>query len=161
MKDAPTPRPNKRPRLGPSPSEPSQVKEKISQRSKMASTSETDAQFEEFAKAIRPRTQKGPSWANDGPVLQTNSAHIAPSPSGPSKLPMSSSDNPSDPVTKEPKADGLSDMDWLKRHTLPELDVNTGDQDRLYEQSDEDTVDDVNLPMVCHRLYLVSTSNSE
>ena len=74
---------------------------------------------------------------------------------------MSSSDNPSDPVTKEPKADGLSDMDWLKRHTLPELDVNTGDQERLYEQSDEDTVDDVNLPMVCHRLYLVSTSNSE
>ena len=137
------------------------MKEKISQRSKMASTSETDAQFEEFAKAIRPRTQKGPSWANDGPVLQTNSAHIAPSPSGPSKLPMSSSDNPSDPVTKEPKADGLSDMDWLKRHTLPELDVNTGDQERLYEQSDEDTVDDVNLPMVCHRLYLVSTSNSE
>ncbi|KAH9916393.1 uncharacterized protein BXZ73DRAFT_92497 [Epithele typhae] len=70
VKDAPTPRPNKRPRLGPSPSEAGAVADATS---KPAATKKgkqsSGAQLDEFMQVMQPRTKKGPSWKDDDPVV--------------------------------------------------------------------------------------------
>lgn len=145
VKDAPAPRPNKRPRLGPSPVESaSPNSEKPSTKSKKAIKNGSDPQFEEFAKATRSRTQKGPSWANEDADIQPSSSTA--SGSGKSKIPShipSSETLPSPSGSTNPE--GLSDLDWLKRHTKSSLDVSSVNAEQTFEQSDEDGSQEVRL----------------
>ena len=143
MKDAPAPRPNKRPRLGPSPSESSPIavgKESIKPR---PSTKAADPQFEEFAKAIRPRTRKGPSWANEDPVPSTSSASAKSASNSKSRpQPVTPVDDEPGPSVDGPGTEGLSDLDWLKRHTKSSLDDAGTRQGPLYEQSGDEDVEE-------------------
>ncbi|KAG6824235.1 hypothetical protein H0H93_002332, partial [Arthromyces matolae] len=73
-KDAPAPRPNKRPRLGPSPTDDA-IPEKSDMKSKKTDVetktktkTKTDEQFDKFMEVMQPRNKKGPSWANDQTV---------------------------------------------------------------------------------------------
>ncbi len=139
MKDAPTPRPNKRPRLGPSPAESvSRAKEKASRTTKNGPKVSGDLRFEEFAKAIRPRTQKGPSWANEDSVPSASTSKAPPKASKLRSKPLVGNSFEG-PAGDEANAGGLSDLDWLKRHTKSSENDAIGQQEQLYEQSDEET----------------------
>ncbi|KAF7335305.1 Multiple RNA-binding domain-containing protein 1 [Mycena sanguinolenta] len=61
-KDAPAPRPNKRPRLGPSPTELQTPPSKLSPKPPKPSG---DSQLEEFLEVMQPRGGKGRTWANE------------------------------------------------------------------------------------------------
>lgn len=140
MKDAPTPRPNKRPRLGPSPAEAvPRVKEEVLKAK--GSKPDGDSRFEEFAKAIRPRTQKGPSWANEDSVPSASSSK-APSKVSKPKSNLQPENPPVEPAGDEPNPEGLSDLDWLKRHTKSLQDDAVGQPEQLYEQSDEEAAEE-------------------
>ena len=80
-KDAPPPRPNKRPRLGPSPmeaaveagpSKESHSNAKVKDEKAGKGKAGKDSQMEEFLQVMKPRTKKGPSWA-DNDALQPDS----------------------------------------------------------------------------------------
>lgn len=73
-----------------------------------------DSERDEFLKIMKPRTKKGPSWANEDPQ-------------GPGKDGMVE--------TAEGPTEGISDLDWLKKHTSKNVD----NADKVFEQSgDED-----------------------
>ncbi|KAJ7590213.1 RNA-binding domain-containing protein [Mycena floridula] len=110
-KDAPAPRPNKRPRLGPSPHDDSEPKKKEQPETKPPKKSKKDAQMDEFMEVMQ--TKKGPSWANEQ------------QPAGPEQPVMD---------VNKPEGDnngeGMSDLDWMKRHMT-----------KGYEQSDDEDHD--------------------
>ncbi|OSX56663.1 hypothetical protein POSPLADRAFT_1175052 [Postia placenta MAD-698-R-SB12] len=139
-KDAPLPRPNKRPRLGPSPADAQAVVQvhvnsksvaKVSEDAGVKSTKGGD-QLDEYLQAMKPRTQKGPSWANDEPKKGKKA-----------KPPSPEHDAQADANAEEPPVDeGVSDMDWFKRHTkLVHETPNEHPAERVYEQSDDESVD--------------------
>ncbi|KAI0078426.1 hypothetical protein K474DRAFT_1593990 [Panus rudis PR-1116 ss-1] len=131
-KDAPSPRPNKRPRLGPSPSD---------EPAKKGTTAETklsapvkdgrkDGQLEEFMQVMQPRSKKGPSWANDESLQVPG----APSTSKSKQKEKVSPETPEDQSdTDDEQAAPASDMDWLKRHMKSNL-----DDEKAFEQSDDE-----------------------
>ncbi|KAJ7043247.1 hypothetical protein C8F04DRAFT_1029332 [Mycena alexandri] len=114
-KDAPAPRPNKRPRLGPAPNElpaPSTVP---------AATAKPagDSQFDEYLQVMQPRGNKGRTWANE-------SAVVAP-------VEVADMDVDTEPAREE----GLSDLDWMKRRMSKNADV----VEKAFEQSDDEDAD--------------------
>jgi len=137
VKDAPTPRPNKRSRTGPSPSEmPSQQPDQLMRSKPKASGSNSveksvtakDDQLDEFLQVMKPRTKKGPSWADEQPVASSSKSSIPSARTLPSQG--------SEQVSEVPE--GLSDMDWLRRHTKQSVDA----PDKAFEQSDDEADDD-------------------
>lgn len=151
MKDAPPPRPNKRPRLDAStPANETSSASTKSDTSKAKDLKSVDASSsnnrleKEFLQVMQPRTKKGPSWA-DGeipqPVASTSTA------AEPSTAKKPKGENPSaDPAAMEdqqteeaqPDAEVVSDMDWLKRHMRPTLDDELSVTDKVFEQSDDE-----------------------
>ncbi|KAL0952891.1 hypothetical protein HGRIS_007110 [Hohenbuehelia grisea] len=130
-KDAPAPRPNKRPRLGPSPAEQS-TPVAVSHPSDATQASAPDTQLDEFLEVMRPRGNKGRSWAND----------VGQPIAGPSKA---TNDNPtiSEPAVEEasddvPMGDAngggqeLSDAEWMRRHMSKKVDTPAA-----FEQDEE------------------------
>ncbi|KAJ7688673.1 hypothetical protein B0H17DRAFT_1160253 [Mycena rosella] len=114
-KDAPAPRPNKRPRLGPSPSELPTPPPKTPA---LPSKSSGDAQLDEYLEVMQPRGNKGRTWANEA----------APVPTDP---PVADTmDEDTEPVREE----GLSDLDWMKRRMSKNADV----VEKAFEQSDDE-----------------------
>src|SRR5690348_4710044 len=85
-KDAPAPRPNKRPRLGPSPSEVSSPLPSTSTTSKTNPIPDDrpsrpkDAQLAEFMNVMLPRSKKGPLWKNENDQHITQSQFHNPPP---------------------------------------------------------------------------------
>ncbi|KAL4248789.1 Multiple RNA-binding domain-containing protein 1 [Abortiporus biennis] len=132
-KDAPAPRPNKRPRLGPSPSE-VQSEELPKSTSDRASKSKKDEQLEEFLQVMQPRSKKGPSWANNEPPIPSTSK-VDPH----AQTNSNTEDNApaTDDTNQLPSGEGLSDSDWLKRHTAKSLD-DPSQPERVFDQSDEE-----------------------
>ncbi|KAA1466873.1 hypothetical protein DENSPDRAFT_831780 [Dentipellis sp. KUC8613] len=127
-KDAPAPRPNKRPRLGPSPSEneagPSTVKTPAP--SAEPKKSKKEAQFDEFMKVMLPETRKGPSWADAPP----------PAPKDKAKTKSKGKDSTTE-VSEEASGDaeqpeGLSDLEWMRRR------MKEGVEEKAFEQSDDE-----------------------
>ncbi|KAJ6536704.1 hypothetical protein DFH09DRAFT_1178549 [Mycena vulgaris] len=116
-KDAPAPRPNKRPRLGPSPSElpTSTPPSKVAPAPPKPSG---DSQLDEYLQVMQPRGNKGRTWANEA----------APEPTEP---PVAEKmDEDTEPVREE----GLSDLDWMKRRMSKNADV----VEKAFEQSDDE-----------------------
>ncbi|KAI8992839.1 RNA-binding domain-containing protein [Trametes punicea] len=151
-KDAPAPRPSKRPRLGPSPTEVKEArppKEKPSKSKDGAKEGASDGLVDEFLQVMQPRTKKGPSWKDDdampAPVASSSSATVAES----TKKRKKSKDN--EVVTsvgdddggqeeqQDKPAEALSDLDWLKKHTKATLDEEV---EKVYEQSDDEPMPD-------------------
>ncbi|KAK7694280.1 hypothetical protein QCA50_001461 [Cerrena zonata] len=117
-KDAPAPRPNKRPRLdGPSTSDkPSNVpsSSKGKEKATVVPSSSKSGQLKEYMKVMQPRP-KGPSWANEDAV---------PGPSAPAPAPVSKL-NLSQTLTT--------------RHTKSTLTLQA--EDKVFEQSDTESGD--------------------
>ncbi|KIL64367.1 hypothetical protein M378DRAFT_78430 [Amanita muscaria Koide BX008] len=131
VKDAPLPRPNKRRRVDPSPDEAETLKDapKKSDTDKKASKSKDGKQdqLDEFMQVMKPRTTKGPSWANEESFTSAAGA-------------QSSSAKPNaEPVTEDKQEgdgpqEGISDLDWLKKHMSNNVDTI----DKVFEQSDDE-----------------------
>ncbi|OCH87831.1 hypothetical protein OBBRIDRAFT_795808 [Obba rivulosa] len=146
-------RPKKRPRLdlalaageaasGPSKSE---IKSKSKDAKKgIDDSSKTNALADEFLQIMQPRAKKGPSWAA-GDVIQpiaSTSTAIQPAPAKAKKakakdvLTVPATDDALH-VEEQPRADAVSDMEWLQRHTRSTLD-EAPTTDKVFEQSDDD-----------------------
>ncbi|KAH9887035.1 hypothetical protein C8Q73DRAFT_748774 [Cubamyces lactineus] len=145
-KDAPPPRPNKRPRTGPSPSEQDEVSSLPEKKLKSKDKTKTDELEHEFLQVMQPRTKKGPSWKDDepaGPVASTSTGATSES----SKKAKSSKPKPEDLAEDSEQqivqTDAVSDLDWLKRHTKTTLD-DLEAPGRVFEQSDDEDTQDVN-----------------
>ncbi|THH23232.1 hypothetical protein EUX98_g7946 [Antrodiella citrinella] len=143
-KDAPVPRPNKRPRLDPSPDEDQPVEvskktKKIKQASSdSASSVPKNAQFEEFAKLMQPRSKKGPSWANDEELQPVASTSALPTPKP--KQVVDEPESKENDAEEEPQATGLSDLDWLKRHQKVTIQAPEPAKVTVFDQSDDEDV---------------------
>jgi multiple RNA-binding domain-containing protein 1 len=118
-KDAPTPRPNKRPRLGPSPQDVSPPENVSKWNKDIANEPKSTSQLDEFLQVMQPRRQKGPAWAND--MKQDDGVVVG--------------------KTKDIEAGGgpaldvaLSDQDWMKQHMSRNIDV----VEKAFEQSDDE-----------------------
>ncbi|EIN05691.1 RNA-binding domain-containing protein [Punctularia strigosozonata HHB-11173 SS5] len=146
-KDAPAPRPSKRPRLGPSPAErdtpqassSTHVKEK---EQAMKTKNKKDQQLEEFMETMKPR-KKGRTWANEEPSPSAQPDALR----HPDKKSRSTSKNPEgaspdrnvDPTGADDGDQenvGMSDMDWLKKHMSKR--VEEVEAEKAFEQSDEE-----------------------
>lgn len=109
-------------------------------------------QLDEYLQAMKPRTKKGPSWANDEPVAGPSKlVTTADTPTAEKKgkkakpeTPLPEHDAQADVDVEEPPVDqGVSDMDWFKRHTKPVLETpNEHLTERVFEQSDDESVDE-------------------
>lgn len=88
--------------------------------------SKADLQREEFLQVMQPRNKKGPSWANEPqsePSLTSKEAEIAQG---------VDAQVPAEVVGD--KDEGLSDLDWMKRHMSKKAD----EVERAFEQSDDE-----------------------
>ncbi|KAG6844322.1 hypothetical protein H0H87_007806 [Tephrocybe sp. NHM501043] len=122
-KDAPAPRPNKRPRLGPSPNE-SVPEKKAKTTTSTVEQPDKDDQLDEFMKVMQPR--KGPLWANDAqsetqvtPVEETTVEE---------DVPMA------DDTTARDET--ISDLEWMRRRMGNTVD--TAAAEKAFEQSDDE-----------------------
>jgi multiple RNA-binding domain-containing protein 1 len=126
-KDAPPPRPNKRRKLDPSPRDtvpsttvPSDVKTKSKLKKSQRDTEEkADGQLDEFMQVMKPRTKKGPSWANEGGVVAS------------AAVPTAEVNGKEDGEEETRKDEGISDLDWMKMHLKGSL------EEKVFEQDEE------------------------
>ena len=106
--------------MGPSPHEAEQaeVTTKKSNKEKKALEKETkqDLERDEFMKVMKPRTKKGPSWANEDAQAPGTDGKV-------------------EEATEEDVPNkSISDLDWLKKHTSKSVD----NVDKVFEQSDDE-----------------------
>lgn len=148
-KNAPAPRPNKRPRLGPSPVEVEEPKVAKKSSSKDKSQGAGDALATEFLQVMQPRSQKGPSWKDEEfaqePVASSStSANPADKPLKKSKKSKIQADQ-ADGVTEDQEpvtsTEPVSDLDWLKRHTKTAV-ADVEATAKAFEQSDDEPMQD-------------------
>ncbi|KAF9064872.1 hypothetical protein BDP27DRAFT_1425381 [Rhodocollybia butyracea] len=126
LKDAPKPRPNKRPRLDATAIEdaPSKLPKKTKsspEAGEKSSKSKKDSQLDEFLEVMH--TVKGPSWANEAQPKASTSAI---------KL-----DEPAPMVVDEPVPEDVSDMEWMRRRMTEKTDLG----EKAYIQSDDEEDD--------------------
>ncbi|KAJ3786386.1 hypothetical protein GGU10DRAFT_267157 [Lentinula aff. detonsa] len=124
VKDAPKPRPNKRPRLDTTDAEDLPVKltkasKKTLDSKSKPEKSKKDSQLDEFLDVMH--TKKGPSWANEVQPEASTSA---------TKLDDPSSMAKDESVVEE----GLSDMEWMRRRTNKQPES----EEKAYHQSDDE-----------------------
>ncbi|PBK60975.1 RNA-binding domain-containing protein [Armillaria solidipes] len=128
-KDAPAPRPNKRPRLdAPTDASSEQPTKSITKTGvkEDKAKSAKESRLGEFMEVMQPRTKKGPSWANETqPEASTSSRTLDVDMQDPGVQALDV-----EPVNQE----GLSDLDWMKRHLSKKVD----EDERAFEQSDDE-----------------------
>ncbi|KAJ7771000.1 hypothetical protein DFH07DRAFT_804474 [Mycena maculata] len=129
-KDAPDPRPNKRPRLGPSPNEISTSFAKAPPPPPTKTSG--DSQLDEYMQVMQPRGNKGRTWANE--AAPTVAAEAAP--------PEATDADAMDPDGEPQREEGLSDLDWMKRRMSKNVDV----KEKVFEQSDDENTEPVLPP---------------
>ncbi|KAH9856242.1 hypothetical protein C2E23DRAFT_810772 [Lenzites betulinus] len=146
-KDAPAPRPNKRPRLGPSPVEVEKLPPAKTSSTTHQSKSQgvSDGLANEYLQVMQPRTKKGPSWKDEEPTLASvasSSATIPDSSSKKGKKPKGNQESAmhTDDAEEPRDAPPQSDTDWLKRHMKTSLDEV--DAAKAFEQSDDEPMHD-------------------
>ena len=110
-KDAPAPRPNKRQRTGPSPTEHTGGKGDEAKKQDAK-----DAQLEEFLGVMKSRAKHGPSWKDGVAEDSQQSTKTSKSTSAVSDVEME--DASEDQTAQQAPA---SDLDWLKQHTKSSL----------------------------------------
>ncbi|KAJ3863372.1 hypothetical protein EV359DRAFT_73647 [Lentinula novae-zelandiae] len=125
VKDAPKPRPNKRPRIDNTSVEDVPVKSTTKVLGSMAKSekSKKDSQLDEFLEVMQ--TKKGPSWANGvSPEASTSATKLDDSP-------LLAEDEP-------PVEEGLSDMEWMRRRMTET--THTAEQDIKISVRDANSV---------------------
>jgi multiple RNA-binding domain-containing protein 1 len=143
-KDAPAPRPNKRPRLDLSSNDPS-VKQPTKTKTSKRSERPSDPQFEQFLQVMKPRKKDGPAWANDAePIpmatpLDRDESDEADT-SGDESLADENDANKTD--------EGISDLDWMRRHMSKKADAELSPEQILVEESSGKD-DEVRVPFIC------------
>lgn len=132
VKDAPAPRPNKRPRLtGPdhesisTTTSSSKLSSKLSD-VKTLSKGEDDALTAEFLNVMNPRNKKGPAWA-DGTLAKTTAMPAARG-NSPEAQPTPQAVEEQNPSAR----DEMSDLEWMKSRMT---DIR---EDKGFEQSDNE-----------------------
>ncbi|KAF6749962.1 rRNA primary transcript binding protein [Ephemerocybe angulata] len=133
----PSPRPNKRARVGPSPGEASTSRLKES--TTPAEPTKKNKQLEEFMEVMQPK--KGPTWANDAtatapePIIPTAPSTSAQAPAA--ATPKADEDVAMEDVSEDaPAAEPLSDADWLKQRMSANVDKVK--EEKVFEQSDDE-----------------------
>lgn len=129
--DAPAPRPNKKPRLGPAPADDVLVVEKAKEPKGKGSEAAQDPQLEEFLDVMKSRAKKGPSWkdgAVEEPQVATKKAK---------NKPATSTETEHVSEGDEVRPEVASDLDWLKQHTKSALDTEA----IAFDQPDEEMQD--------------------
>ncbi|KAI0344215.1 RNA-binding domain-containing protein [Trametopsis cervina] len=129
-KDAPTPRPNKRPRLDRHPTEHADSQKAPVSATEKQQDTKSDPQLEEYLEVMQPRAKKGPSWKDGAPEAQTT----------PSTVSTKSVELPEDPAEALPEP--ASDADWLKRHMRSSLDTVASSQSAVFDQVEDTMVVD-------------------
>ncbi|KAF8055239.1 hypothetical protein FPV67DRAFT_1612778 [Lyophyllum atratum] len=135
-KDAPQPRPNKRPRLGPSPGDDDAVSNKLpkSKAAEKSAPAESNSQLDEYMKVMQNRTKKGPTWANeaqpDPTIITVAEPQVA------DDVPMA------DHTNTETRDETISDLDWMKQRMSKAADV----VEKAFEQSDDEEGPEQALP---------------
>lgn len=155
MKNAPAPRPNKRPRLDTSERQATSDSTTVASARKQSRKSDaresgpekagSSSQLTEFMQVMKPRTKNGRTWANDDVVTTTSalsSTTVNEAGSSPSKK---GKDNASaagvsavEDVSIEPETgqEPVSDMDWLKQRQKKVLQSDSST--KAFEQSDDE-----------------------
>ncbi|KAI0689011.1 hypothetical protein BC835DRAFT_1283850 [Cytidiella melzeri] len=126
-KDAPTPRPNKRPRLGPSSNDDSAMLAIAKELTKAKAAK--DPQLQEFLDVMQPRAKKGPSW-KDGAVEEPQELAR--------KSVIASAKSKHVQVSETAQVEPASDLDWLKQHTKASVHEAKGAEEAVSVQADED-----------------------
>jgi len=92
---------------------------------------------------MKPRTKKGPSWANDAEQLQSSaSANFKAAPVNKNSV---ISEDPNIEIDGDvEQREGLSDLDWMKRR----MTMNADSVEKAFEQSDDETMGDKNTKEV-------------
>ncbi|PFH49280.1 hypothetical protein AMATHDRAFT_48833 [Amanita thiersii Skay4041] len=129
VKGAPPPRPNKRPRLDLSPGESQRVEAEKPIDALKDKNERKNTQLDKFMSVMKPRTKKGPSWANE----ETTNPSTAPTRS--SKQMDNVAETSNDESNQEkPSDEAISDLDWMKRH----MSKSVANVDKVFEQSDDE-----------------------
>lgn len=174
VKDAPTPRPNKRLRLGLLPTDrevpPSAVKSTKSTKGVAVDhtkepTSKMRPQFDEYMNVMQARSKKGPSWANDAQQAIPEVALVAERKSKKGKeqnderVPPVPENDAQKPRAEDDKGEGMSDLDWMRRRMSQTMDIEADTKERAFEQDeDEDVMDDeVRAPVALGRYQITSS----
>lgn len=92
-----------------------------------------DVERDEFMKVMKSRTKKGPSWANEDPQAPEAETKVE------------------EAIEEEVPSKGISDLDWLKKHTSKNVDK----VEKVFEQSDDEDEEVWSLRfnyLVAHRL---------
>ncbi|KAI0270676.1 hypothetical protein BC834DRAFT_841474 [Gloeopeniophorella convolvens] len=138
-KDAPAPRPSKRPRLdttAENDASSSLGKSTKSGRKSAADASPAqgrnkDAVFDEFMEVMQPKTKKGPSWADDsGPVSLSKKGKAPAAP-----------EQPEGSLELEAPQQDLSDLEWMRRRMKQGVD-EAATVEKAFEQSDNEEHDE-------------------
>ena len=150
-KDAPAPRPNKRPRLGPSPAEAAPAASQEPIKGVTAKGKEPahgqNAQLEEYMQVMQRK--KGPSWKDADAI--PNSTSTPPVPPKATTKDMSKpfawvedeedgEEDAEDTMDADSDAQnpGVSDMDWLKQRMRTNLEIRESAPEKVFEQSDDE-----------------------
>jgi multiple RNA-binding domain-containing protein 1 len=149
VKDAPAPRPNKKPRLVDDDEGPVAGPSKITKDTSIKKHDDEDqprnAQLDQFLQVMQPQTKKGPSWANEKQTSHPTmgSSSLAPPEPSTSDLgygkPKDQKDSEDMQVDVEP-AKELSDLDWMRQRMTSQVD------EKVFTQDDEDDNNDNTVP---------------
>lgn len=157
-KDAPVPRPNKRPRLGPSPSEESSPphhsatsqKSKNDGKTSKITKGQGPAQLDEYMQVMQSRAKKGPSWINEAQAQSELTSPAAVKLSKPKFI-----EKVKQPPAEEPVGDAqeecISDLDWMRQRISQHVDSTDVGLEKVFEQSDEE----VEAPAEVRLFYII------
>lgn len=137
-KDAPAPRPNKRPRTEPSPSDPKHVQ--LTKELDVQPKGKNAEQLDEFMQVMKPRNKKGPSWANEASsqTVSTNEPASKAVPRSEAKgKPDEMEVDVVEPEDNQENGEEISDLDWMKRRVSQAADLAPA-VEKAFEQSDDE-----------------------
>ena len=140
-KDAPIPRPNKKPRLERSEEndKPLVKTNKPKDSKPTEAESKKDAQVEEYMQVMQPRTKKARTWANDDPTLDAQTTFVDDTKKDGIVDPETVSD--AKDTEDEGTVEEVDDLEWMKRRM--QRGIQSKDlEEKLFAQ-DDDGVDDM------------------
>ncbi|TDL26946.1 RNA-binding domain-containing protein [Rickenella mellea] len=151
-KDAPAPRPNKRPRLGPAPGDELPLPKpkssaKVSTTPVKPQDKDKGTQLDEFLQVMQPRTKKGRSWANEDNTVSVTTDHPPARPDVKATAEKTTKDAPTTDNTHDSSPDNneaeeenaeIDDMEWMKRRMKQQLEIANDPVEKVFEQEDED-----------------------
>lgn len=120
---------------------------KVDKSAEAKSKDSKHAQMEEYLQVMKPRTKKGPSWADHDALPQPSSSSTPATASKAdaadmvgarqTRIEKHSADGVED-ATEPDAAEAVSDMDWFKQRTKAVLNEPKAATERAFEQSEDE-----------------------